>query len=61
MLELREKERATKKLRQAQMVMNIGQGTSSYNLKKMLEKNVKYQISNFKDGQKSMKIQKNIK
>jgi 2-succinyl-5-enolpyruvyl-6-hydroxy-3-cyclohexene-1-carboxylate synthase len=61
MLELREKERATKKLRQAQMVMNIGQGTSSYNLKKMLEKNVKYQISNFKDGQKLMKIQKNIK
>ncbi len=40
------------------MVMNVQQGTSSFNLKKMLEKDVKNQITMFKDnkrdGAKSM-------
>ena len=41
MSELRKKERETKKLRSAQMVMNINKDTSSFYLKKMLENNVK--------------------
>ena len=41
MLELREKERETKKFRSAKMVMNVRDGASSFDLKKMLEKNVK--------------------
>ena len=56
MLELRAKEKETKKMRSAAMVMNIGEGTSSFNLKKMLEKNVKNQLSVIKDGQRSMKM-----
>ena len=56
MLELREKERETKKFRSAKMVMNVRDGASSFDLKKMLEKNVKNQLSIIKDGQKSMKM-----
>jgi hypothetical protein len=41
MEELRKKESHKQKLTNARLVMNVKEGTSSWNLKKMLEKNVK--------------------
>ena len=50
MAELRKKDKHKQKLTNARLVMKIDKGTSSFNLKKILEKNVKNQLSIVKDG-----------
>lgn len=52
MSELRKKEKHKQILTNARLVMKIDKGTSSFNLKKILEKNVKNQLSIVKDGKR---------